>query len=115
MEILKQGLNYVELAIDIVGLTVILIGFTKALWAFVRNELSQRDNEIAFWTRIRQVRCGLGTYLLLGLEFMIASDVIHSFTDPKLESLAELGAIVLVRTVIAYFLGQEISELHESE
>lgn len=115
MEMLKQTLEYVGLAIDVLGLAVILIGFVKALWAFARNELSRRTSEMAFWTRIRQLRCGLGTYLLLGLEFMIASDIIHSFLDPALESLMELGGIVLVRTVIAYFLGKEISELHEAE
>lgn len=114
MEMLKQTLEYLGLAIDVIGLAIILIGFVKALGAYVRSEVSRHASEMVFWTRIRQVRCGLGTYLLLGLEFMIAADIVHTLVDPELESLVVLGAIVLVRTVIAYFLGREISELHEA-
>ncbi len=46
---------------------------------------------------------------------MIASDIISSVIDPELENLISLGALVLVRTVIAYFLGKELEELHQDD
>ena len=115
MEILRQWFGYVDFTIDLIGIAIILLGFVKALWAFVGNEFSRRDDDLAFWNRIRKLRCGLATYLLLGLDFMIASDIISSVIDPAMESLIGLGALVLVRTVIAYFLGKELVELHRED
>lgn len=114
MEILRQGLEYVNYLIDIIGIVIILIGFFKALLAFIRNEVSRPESDLEFWNRIRKLRCGLATYLLLGLDFIIASDIISSMVHPGLEGLIGLGGLVLVRTVIAYFLSQELKELHQA-
>jgi uncharacterized membrane protein len=56
------------------------------------------------------MRQHLGSYLLLGLEFMIAADVIHTVLDPTMDSLIILGAIVAIRTVISYFLNLELKQ-----
>ena len=53
------------------------------------------------------IRQQLGSYLLLGLEFMIAADVIATIRDPSLEEIAILASIVLIRTVLSYFLNRE--------
>ena len=62
--------------------------------------------------RIRHV---LGVYILLGLEFMIASDIIHTFISQTREDLYTLGIIVIIRTAISFFLGREIAEAEEKE
>jgi uncharacterized membrane protein len=57
----------------------------------------------------------LGNYILIGLEFMIVSDIIHSFLKPDMESLYLLGAIVVIRTAISFFLGKELEAVrHEA-
>lgn len=58
-----------------------------------------------------RLRCVLGGYLLLGLEFLIVSDIIHSVLRRALADLAELGALVAIRTVIAFFLNHEMQRL----
>ena len=52
-----------------------------------------------------------GTYLLLGLEFLIASDILKTVLEPTLNELAILGGIVVLRTVLSVFLNKEIKEL----
>jgi uncharacterized membrane protein len=54
------------------------------------------------------VRHQLGSYLLLGLEFLIAADIIRTVSHPTLSDMAILASIVAIRTVISYFLDREI-------
>jgi len=49
--------------------------------------------------------------LLLGLEFLIASDILKTVLEPTLNELAILGGIVVLRTVLSVFLNKEIKEL----
>ena len=60
-------------------------------------------------------RADFGSYLLLGLEFLIASDILKTVVDPTLDELAILGGVVIVRTVLSVFLNKEIKELAEEE
>jgi len=79
------------------------------LFESVKNEfyrLRSKDNKTITTHRIRHT---VGAYLLLGLEFLIAADIIRTIVKPTLEELAILGGIVIIRTIISYFLGKEIS------
>ena len=49
-------------------------------------------------------------YLLLGLEFSVAADIIETFLAPSNEALIQLGVLILIRTVIGYFVGRERAE-----
>ena len=60
---------------------------------------------------LRKLRAVFGTYLLLGLEFLIASDILKTVLEPTLNELAILGGIVVLRTVLSVFLNKEIKEL----
>lgn len=61
------------------------------------------------------MRADFGTYLLLGLEFLIASDILKTVVDPTLDELAILGGVVVVRTVLSVFLNKEIKEFTEND
>lgn len=50
-------------------------------------------------------------YLLLGLEFMVAADIIETVFKPSLEHLGVLGGIVIIRTVLNYFLNMELEHI----
>ena len=56
----------------------------------------------------KQLRHLLGYYLLLGLEFLIAADIIDTLMKPSAQDLLVLGAIVLIRTIISYSLNAEL-------
>jgi uncharacterized membrane protein len=59
---------------------------------------------------LNKIRHIVASYLLLGLEFLIAADIMRTVAGPSLEELAILGGLVAIRTVISFFLGREITE-----
>lgn len=94
--------------IDIVAILFILWGFVKAMYDFfalrIKNKtLSSHD--------IKTIRCFLGAYLLLGLEIMIVADIIKTVLHQTSEELIFLGGIVIIRTILSYFLNKEIEEM----
>ena len=64
---------------------------------------------------LNNLRHRFGSYLLLGLEFLIAADILRTITHPTLQDIAILASIVGIRTVISYFLDKELSPLCELE
>ena len=112
MELIEQIFESIAFAIDSVGIGIIIWGFSLSFKDFVVSEISNQRN-VAALRNIQVIRCQLGTYLLVGLEFMIASDIIHSFISRSQDDLIFLGMIIVIRTVIAFFLGKELQELRE--
>lgn len=107
---LTKILDILATSIGVISLLIIVYGTIIALAAFIRNEIGRLNNS---YTPIntRKVRASLGTYLLLGLEFLIASDILKTVLDPGLEELAILAGVVIIRTVLSVFLNKEIKEL----
>jgi uncharacterized membrane protein len=48
----------------------------------------------------------------LGLEFLIAADVVRTIIQPTLMELAILGSIIAIRTAISFFLNMEMRHPH---
>jgi len=113
MEHLKSALEAISLGIDLAGISILLFGFIKGIILYVKSEL-QRPGGGSEVSLIQELRCKIGLYILLALDFLIASDIIHSTVNKELKDLYELGIIVLLRTAIGYFLGKEIREIQES-
>lgn len=107
-------LNIVVTGINLVGITVVFWGFVVAVLDFIRMKLHK--HQVSFFLKeANKIRAILGTYILFGLEFMIAADIIHTFIKPSQEDLIVLGAIVAIRTVISYFLGREVEDARREE
>src|SRR5262245_16884381 len=51
-----------------------------------------------------------GTWLLLGLEFELAADIIGSIVSPTWQDIGELGAIAVIRTFLNYFLEKDLEQ-----
>ena len=109
-----QVLNIVVTGINLVGITVVLWGFVVAAIGFARIKL-HRHRTPYFLKETNKIRAILGIYILFGLEFMIAADIIHTFIKPSQEDLIVLATIVGIRTVISYFLGREVDEARQDE
>ena len=88
-------LNTLATIISVTSLLIVTYGALIGVISFFRNELKRLT----------------GTYLLLGLEFLIASDILKTVLEPTLNELAILGGIVVLRTVLSVFLNKEIKEL----
>lgn len=98
--------------IDIVGILILLYGFILAFKDLITFETERFRGKKRTMTA-HMVRCKLGTYILIGLEFMIVSDIINSFVSHEMNELVYLGVTVIIRTTISFFLGKEIEKLPE--
>ena len=103
-------LNILATIIGVISLLIVTYGVFVGFIAFLRNEF-KRINGTYTINNVRQLRADFGSYLLLGLEFLIASDILKTVVDPTLDELA----VVIVRTVLSVFLNKEIKELAEEE
>ena len=109
IEPVVHGLEMIAIGIDLIGMTIILYGFVISLVGFVVGEVRHFGREDSLHVH-QQIRLKLGTYILLGIEFMIASDIVHTVISRNLEDLFFVAALVAIRTAISFFLGQELAE-----
>ena len=100
-------LHYISLGIGIVGVAVITWGVAVALAELFYIEQARFRGETICESR-ELLRHHLGSYLLLGLEFLVAADIIGTIVSPTLQELIVLGGIVAIRTIINYSLNKEV-------
>jgi uncharacterized membrane protein len=55
-----------------------------------------------------------GMWLLLGLEFELAADIVGSVVSPTWQDIGELGAIAVIRTFLNYFLERDLDSAEKS-
>jgi uncharacterized membrane protein len=107
MEFLHHG----TFGVSVLGVLVIIFGVLRVAVRFLRSEVSAVRGANVEGER-RKLRQVLGYYLLLGLEFLIAADIIETLMKPTTHDLILLGAVVAIRTVISYSLNSELA--HET-
>lgn len=86
------------------GAIVIMIGAIVAITKFA-IALARRDIN-----RFSAVRLSLARFLVLGLEFQLAADVLRTAISPSFEEIGKLAAIAAIRTILNYFLNREIAQ-----
>ena len=114
MDWLHHTLEEIARYIDLIGIAIVLYGFVRAAFSFVALELS-RFRQGYSMVQCQRVRLELGTYILIAIEFMIASDIIHTVITREFTDLIFVGLLVLIRTAISFFLGREIIELQHED
>ena len=99
-----QVAHDVAKAIELTGIAIIALGALVNLAIFAaRIGGSERAEALA------DLRSSFGRSILLGLEFLIAADIINTVAvTPTLQSVLVLGAIVLIRTFLSFSLELEI-------
>ena len=83
-----------------------LEAFLKLVWIGLTPKATHGERK-AVWRRV-------GVWLLLGLEFALAADIIGSVVSPTWQDIGELGAIAVIRTFLNYFLEQDLERAEES-
>ena len=89
--------------VDVLGVVVIICGIAVAFLVSVRNVMKHQP------AGYDVLRVRIGKALLLGLEFLVAADVIRTVVlDLTLQNLLTLGLLVVIRTVLSWSLVVEI-------
>ena len=111
---LTHFLDLLAVVISVTSLLIVTYGALIGIISFLKNVIRRFTGGYSI-TNIRKLRATFGTYLLLGLEFLIASDILKTVLEPTLNELALLGGIVVLRTILSVFLNKEIKELESEE
>jgi len=100
----EEFVEIVGKTIDAVGVIVIAGGIAYTTVAFLlRRRLADRPDPY------RSYRQGIGRAILLGLEFLVAGDIIRTVAvDLTLQAVGTLGLLVLVRTFLSFALEVEL-------
>jgi uncharacterized membrane protein len=108
MDTFHNVINIVSFSLNIIGALITIWGIFLSLFEFLKKELLRKEecikaNEV--------IRIKLGSYLVLALEFFIAGDIIKTIITPTWEGLGILGAIVVIRTILSYFLTKDLKKI----
>lgn len=107
MEI-KKVLEILILILQGLSIAIIVWGVFLCLINFIKGEISAKNRSTSVQS-ITSTKNHLGAYILLGLEVLISADIIDSILNPTFQDILRLAAIVIIRTVISYFLNKEIN------
>jgi len=93
-------------ALGIIGAALIIYGGFKALIMIVSLRLAKP----AF--NYNQIRREFTDKIVFGLEFLIAADILATLLSPSREDLISLAVVVVIRTILGYFLSKEAEEFN---
>lgn len=101
----QEAVELVAKGIDVLGVGVIVGGIVVTTWPFVVG--AQRG--VSREERYRRYRSGLGRAILLGLEFLVAADIIRTVAvAPTFRGVGVLAIIVAIRTFLSMTIELEI-------
>jgi uncharacterized membrane protein len=101
-EYLITAVDYLRLVVEAIGAAIVGFGSVAAAAMFLLTLLGIRKYSNT------EIRLFLGRYLTLGLEFQIGADILSTAIAPNFDDVLLLGAIVVIRTVLNYFLSKEL-------
>jgi uncharacterized membrane protein len=98
--------HYVALAIEAIAIAIIAFGALEAVVGMVRaglNSATSNDDRRAVWLSFAR-------WLVAGLTFQLAADVVNTSFAPTWDELGHLAAIAAIRTFLSYFLDREVAD-----
>ncbi len=101
---LQDWIEVIGIGLEVFAVAIIAIGILIAAIRFLKSE-SQHPGKSAYYS----FKVNVVLALLLGLEVLVAADIINSIAaDDSLESLAGLALLVVIRTFLTWTLTLEI-------
>lgn len=100
---LERVIDIAAKIVEAVGVLVIIIAVFYAIFRFFQQ--GKAHKEFAY----KKLRLEIGKGILLGLEILVAADIIATVvTQPSLEKVYTLGLIVVIRTFLSFALEVEL-------
>jgi uncharacterized membrane protein len=110
-ELILKSATFVATLVEAAAVLVVAYGAAEAfirIVAFLMKPPVRFEDRKSVWRRF-------GTWLLLGLEFELASDIVRSIISPTWAELGQLAAIAVIRTFLNYFLEHDIERAGRPE
>jgi uncharacterized membrane protein len=106
---IHEILVFFQHCVSTLGILIILIGVGLAVGKYFYYLFS--GIMISQELKINTIRLELGHTLILGLEFIVAADLIGTTTTPDYYAVGLLAIIVLIRTFLSFSINREIAAL----
>jgi uncharacterized membrane protein len=111
---MKEWLIYLSeqtiILIDALALLAIVIGTAEVVVAMARNAFAPRSNH-----ELRDVWLRYARWLVAGLTFQLAADIIETSVSTSWQTIASVGAVAVIRTFLNYFLDRDLTEVRERQ
>jgi uncharacterized membrane protein len=101
-EFLVTAVGYLRMTIEAIGAAIVGLGALTTTFRFVLAFFGLEEYTNS------EIRLYLGRYLALGLEFQVGADILSTAIAPTISDVELLAAIVVIRTVLNYFLSKEL-------
>lgn len=110
--LLIKIISVLAIAIELIGIAIIVWGSALVAIRVVSTgyKCIKKERHFDQWSAVRKA---YGAYLMLGLQFLVAADILLTIVHPSLKEIGLLAAIVLIRAVIGYTIGREMAEVTE--
>ena len=105
LELLRSVTEFAVPAIDFMALLLIVVGTIEAFIQCVRGIFVRADGHAR-----RAALLGYGRWLVAGLTFQLAADILETSIRTSWEAIGQLAAIAVIRTFLNYFLEKDLSE-----
>jgi len=102
----SEWAEYIALIVEAIAIAVVAFGAVEAFVRLFQPLFDWPPHE--GWRK--SIWVGFGVWLLLGLQFALAADIVRSVISPTWEDLGHLAAIAAIRTFLNYFLEKDIEE-----
>ncbi len=89
---------------EVVGTAIIIYSGLKATFQVFFSEAFRKAY------KLQKIRNELTTKILFGLEFYIVVAILATLRNPTEQDLLILGMVILIRTILGYFLSKEVKE-----
>jgi uncharacterized membrane protein len=104
--LLHNVAHYVALAIESAAVVIIALGAFEAIYrifgALIWRNVSNHER--------RAVWLGFAHWLVAGLTFQLAADIVNTSFAPTWDEIGRLGAIAGIRTFLSFFLDREVED-----
>lgn len=103
---LEHFFHWVAVGIEYLGVSLIFIGALVSTALFIYRLMKEKSLDRCY----QQYRSTFGKTILLGLEFLVASDIINTVAvGLTFKDLGVLGLLILIRTFLSFALEVEIN------
>jgi uncharacterized membrane protein len=106
-ELFKRLAEHIAFGVEVVAALIIAYGAAEAVIGLLRSaRLWTHGGRKLVWHRF-------GMWLILGLEFMLAADIVRTAISPNWQQTGQLAAIAVIRTFLNFFLEKDIEKYSE--
>jgi uncharacterized membrane protein len=108
-QIIHEILVFFQHAVSVLGILIIISGVILALVQYLYYLFKAPKPTLG--AGINAIRSTLGRVLILGLEFIVAADLIGTTTTPDYYAVGLLAIIVCIRTVLSFSINRELMSI----